>query len=411
MTGLLRSVTSSARKLALLVFERDRSGLGDRRLHDRSGHLGLPPGADRRRDEPGRFRHRRAASAAASPRSCSPMARPPRTRLWSRRSARSVGGALVAVTLESFALGLGERVIRSRHLHLADGAGGAALVACIALGVVWVFGAVALHAPGTPSLRADVQRSVILRSLNSVMPPSGPVLNALDRVDPAPSIVGPGDPARESRPVDRNGPRRASRRRVGGASPRAPPADSGSRGPAGSRARGWSSPTPTSSPARTTPASRPAPALRWRRPWSTTTRKTTSRSCASAPRCRASNWRPRASGGQHAAILGYPENGPYAVAPALFGETRDVVSEDSYGNGPLRRSIASLRGDVVSGNSGGPLVDSRGRVLGTIFATTTYGPPAASRFRTTIVAEALQTPKPRSDTGPLHRLSGGGLHF
>ena len=104
------------------------------------------------------------------------------------------GGALVAVTLESFALGLRERVIRSRPLHLADGAGGAALVACIALGVTWVFGAVALHAPGTPSLRADVQRSVILRSLNSVMPPSGPVLNAIDRVDPAPSIVGPETP-------------------------------------------------------------------------------------------------------------------------------------------------------------------------------------------------------------------------
>ena len=48
-------------------------------------------------------------------------------------------GALVAVTLESMALGLRERLVRNRHrLHLADGAGGAALVACLALGVVWV---------------------------------------------------------------------------------------------------------------------------------------------------------------------------------------------------------------------------------------------------------------------------------
>src|SRR5690242_6712767 len=103
-------------------------------------------------------------------------------------------GALVAIALESMALGLRERLIRGRGLHLADGAGGAAFVACLALGIVWVFGAVALHAPGTANLRGDVQRSLIMRSLNELLPPSGPVLKALDRVDPAPSIVGPTTP-------------------------------------------------------------------------------------------------------------------------------------------------------------------------------------------------------------------------
>ncbi len=32
---------------------------------------------------------------------------------------------------------------------------------------------------------------MILRSLDEVLPPSGPVLNALDRVDPASSVSGP----------------------------------------------------------------------------------------------------------------------------------------------------------------------------------------------------------------------------
>ena len=130
-------------------------------------------------------------------------------------------GALVAVTLESMALGLRAKVIRGRHrLHLADGAGGAALVACVALGVVWVFGAVALHAPGTAHLRGDVQRSLIMRSLNELLPPSGPVLNALDRVDPAPSIVGPATPVAppDERIVERS--RRAGRRALGGPRPR-----------------------------------------------------------------------------------------------------------------------------------------------------------------------------------------------
>jgi hypothetical protein len=118
-----------------------------------------------------------------------------------------LAGALVAVTLESLALGLRERVIRGRALRLADGAGGATLVAAVALGLTWVFGAVALHAPGAAQLRADVQRSQILRSLNDLLPPSGPVLNALNRVDPAPSIAGttapvaPPDPAIASDPA------------------------------------------------------------------------------------------------------------------------------------------------------------------------------------------------------------------
>src|SRR4029077_17843049 len=63
-----------------------------------------------------------------------------------------------------------------------------------ALGLSWVFGSVALHAPGTARLRADVQEAVILRSLNEVVPPSGPVLNALDRAAPAPSIPAPAAP-------------------------------------------------------------------------------------------------------------------------------------------------------------------------------------------------------------------------
>jgi uncharacterized membrane protein required for colicin V production len=103
-------------------------------------------------------------------------------------------GALSAVAVESFALGLRAKIIRRRLLHKVDGAGGAALIAAVALGLAWVFGAVALHAPATEKLRADVQGSLILRSLNEVLPPSGPVLNALDRVDPAPAVAGPSAP-------------------------------------------------------------------------------------------------------------------------------------------------------------------------------------------------------------------------
>ena len=98
------------------------------------------------------------------------------------------------MALEGLALALRRRLIRRPLLHRADGAGGAALIGAVALGLAWIFGAVALHAPGTTQLRADVQNSVILRELDHVLPPTGGVLNVLDRVDPAPSITGPATP-------------------------------------------------------------------------------------------------------------------------------------------------------------------------------------------------------------------------
>src|SRR4051812_10292197 len=68
-----------------------------------------------------------------------------------------VVGAITAVGVESFALGLREKLIRRVSVHRIDGAGGAALIATVGLGLAWVFGAVALHAPATARLRADVQ--------------------------------------------------------------------------------------------------------------------------------------------------------------------------------------------------------------------------------------------------------------
>jgi hypothetical protein len=60
----------------------------------------------------------------------------------------------------------------------------------VALGLAWVFGAVALQTPGRASLRGDVQRSEILSRLYARFPPAD-VLNLLARFDPFPQIQGP----------------------------------------------------------------------------------------------------------------------------------------------------------------------------------------------------------------------------
>jgi S1-C subfamily serine protease len=71
------------------------------------------------------------------------------------------------------------------------------------------------------------------------------------------------------------------------------------------------------------------------------------------------------------AILGFPENGPYDVRAARLGQTRAVVSQDAYGNGPVTRLMTTFRGVVRPGNSGGPVVDTAGRVATTVFAKAT----------------------------------------
>jgi S1-C subfamily serine protease len=311
-----------------------------------------------------------------------------------------VAGALVAVTLETVALNLRARLIRGDGLlHLADGAGGAALIASVALGLVWVFGAVALHAPGTAQLRADVQRSLILRSLNEVLPPSGPILNALDRVDPAPSIIGPATPVAAPDPAIAADPDVA---RASGSIVRVLGTACG----LGVEGSGWvAGPGLVVTNAHVvageddTTVTTPGGASLEATPvhYDPENDLALLRVDARLPGLEIA---PEPKPGTSAAVLGYPENGPYAVAPARLGETRDTISEDSYGRGPVRRLIASLRGTVRSGNSGGPLVDDRGRVLGTVFAATTTGTSGGFAVPDQVVEEALGESTAPVDTGP-----------
>jgi S1-C subfamily serine protease len=299
-----------------------------------------------------------------------------------------LAGALMAVAVESFALGLRAKVIRRPALHLADGAGGAALIAAVALGAAWVFGAVALHAPGTARLRADVQESVILRSLNQVLPPSGPVLNALDRVDPAPSVVGPAAPVARPDQAIATDPEvldaGASVVRVLGTA-----CGLGVEGSGWAAAPGLvvTNAHVIAGSADTTVTTRGGVELDATPVYyDPEDDLALLRIGADLPTLPISDSRESGSG---AAVLGYPENGPYAVAPARLGETRPTISEDSYGNGPVERTIVALRGSVRSGNSGGPLVDGQGRVVGTIFAATTSGPPGGFAIPAEAVRDAL----------------------
>jgi S1-C subfamily serine protease len=308
-------------------------------------------------------------------------------------------GALMAVTVESFALGLRERLVRRPFLNAADGAGGAALIASVALGLAWVFGAVLLHAPSTARLRADIQQSVILRSLNDVLPPTGPLLNALDRVDPAPTVLGPAAPIA---PPDGKIAHDLDVLHAGDSVVRVLSTACG----LGIEGSGWAvEPEIVVTNAHvlagsddTTVTTQDGVELEATPIYYEPRRDLALlRVGVALPTLPIGSERRE---GEGAAVLGFPENGPYSLAPARIGETRETISEDSYGNGPVERTIVAMSGSVRSGNSGGPLVDPQGRVVGTVFAATTSGPRGGFAIPAEQVRDALKGASEEVDTGP-----------
>lgn len=72
-------------------------------------------------------------------------------------------------------------------------------------------------------------------------------------------------------------------------------------------------------------------------------------------------------GGTDAVVVGYPGNGPYTITPARLREVISLRGPDIYQKRTVERETYTVRGLVRQGNSGGPLLDADGRVLGVVF--------------------------------------------
>jgi S1-C subfamily serine protease len=288
-----------------------------------------------------------------------------------------LGGSLFGAIFERVARRL-RRFLWFPPLRIIDGLAGALLTGCLGLGIAWITGAVLLQGSSgfhlSASMRRDLQNSVILKALNRTLPPSGSILNALARIDPLPSVngrlaqVSPPDRAI----VDAAGVSRAAPsvvRIIGTACSLGIEGSGWVAGPGlvvtnahvvagegntvvqiGGHAPGLRAAAVVYDPhndiAILSVPGLDAPSL----------------TLASGP-----------ASGESGAILGYPEDGGFDRQPGRLGETEVIATQNAYGNATVRE-ISSLRGLVRPGNSGGPMVDASGQVIGTVYAQITNSP-------------------------------------
>jgi S1-C subfamily serine protease len=72
--------------------------------------------------------------------------------------------------------------------------------------------------------------------------------------------------------------------------------------------------------------------------------------------------------GTKAVVMGYPNGGPFNAQPAGVLLNFDPDSTNIYGSSSVQRDIYELQSVVRPGNSGGPLVEPNGTVIGVVFS-------------------------------------------
>jgi Trypsin-like peptidase domain/Colicin V production protein len=315
-----------------------------------------------------------------------------------------VFGGILAAGLELLGFRLRHRL--GSRLGALDGIGGAVLVAALGLGLVWIGGAVALHTPGAGELREPIQRSAILQELNERLPPSGPILQALARFDPFPQVEGPSpDVPAPNAAIARD----PDVERAGESVVKVLGTACG----LGVQGSGWvardgevvtNAHVVAGQDDTTVQLRGEGPRLDAQAIWFDSRNDLAILRVPAVSGVRPLQLNVGAKVGASAAILGFPENGPYDLRAGRLGQTSTVVSQDAYGRGPVKRTITSLRGLVRPGNSGGPMVDASGRVVTTIFAASVSdGGRSGFGVPDSIVRDALGQAGGAVDTGPCAR--------
>ena len=95
--------------------------------------------------------------------------------------------------------------------------------------------------------------------------------------------------------------------------------------------------------------------------------------------------------GEVGAALGHPAGGALRVIPAAVANSYQAEGRDIYGTGRVVRRIVELRAAIERGDSGGPVILSDGTVGGVVYAEALSDPTVGYALGPTAVQTAVRT--------------------
>lgn len=104
--------------------------------------------------------------------------------------------------------------------------------------------------------------------------------------------------------------------------------------------------------------------------------------------------------GQSGAVFGHPGGGDLELSPFEVRQRLTALGSDIYGSSGVEREVLVLASDLAPGDSGSPLVDADGRVVGVAFAIAPDRPGVAYAVPTSEVDVILASVGDTVSAGP-----------
>jgi S1-C subfamily serine protease len=93
--------------------------------------------------------------------------------------------------------------------------------------------------------------------------------------------------------------------------------------------------------------------------------------------------------GTASALLGYPRGGQLQSDVAVVLGNYSATGHNIYGNGSVRRQVYEVQGTILPGESGSPLVDADGTLIGLVFAASSNHDDIGYALAGSVIRDAL----------------------